>query len=258
MNADLSDAYMGTILSEIAFKDAIEWESDLFERGFDDVEVIRDFATSTDCYVTCNDKYLILCFRASREKEDWFKTNFDTTLEDTEYGPIHRGFHRSFLSVYRRVADAMDAMYRDQKVLIVGHSLGGALANVAALYLDHYIGIDQIYTYGQPRALSRKSAKYYDSNFFERSFRFSASGDFVSLIPYSVFPPALSYRHVGQHYYFSENGALRIEPVNWRVMRDWFKDLVSEVFKADIFNFEDHSISRYKKLILEKSNTRLT
>lgn len=65
-------------------------------------------------------------------------------------GRVHRGFRQA----YDRVAGELQAAladHADRPLLICGHSLGGALATVAAKSLHHPAGLAACYTYGSPR-----------------------------------------------------------------------------------------------------------
>jgi predicted lipase len=72
---------------------------------------------------------------------------------------VHEGFTDAFESVKQKFRDQVDIMrkrYPKAKLMITGHSLGGALAIMASADLIYQkIPIDQIYTFGQPRVGNR-------------------------------------------------------------------------------------------------------
>ncbi len=67
-------------------------------------------------------------------------------------GKIHSGFKDAFSHVHLDIQKAIDdEMFSGMPLFITGHSLGGALANVAAKKLSHKGGIAACYTFGSPR-----------------------------------------------------------------------------------------------------------
>lgn len=55
------------------------------------------------------------------------------------------------------------AKYRSAKLFLTGHSLGGAMASLAAPDIkDNFGGISAFYTFGQPRVGNPQFARYLD------------------------------------------------------------------------------------------------
>jgi len=65
-------------------------------------------------------------------------------------GRVHRGFQAAFQVIYRDIQSALKP-YEDQPLILTGHSLGGALATLAARELKHPGGLAACYTFGAPR-----------------------------------------------------------------------------------------------------------
>lgn len=67
--------------------------------------------------------------------------------------------HSGFLEAYARISDRLDevvaARRPEQKLWLTGHSLGGALAVLAAAHLAGRASIEGLYTYGCPRVGDR-------------------------------------------------------------------------------------------------------
>ena len=67
-------------------------------------------------------------------------------------GKMHSGFHDAFENVRSMVEEAInDPAHADKPLYVTGHSLGGAVATVAAKKLAHPGGIAACYTFGAPR-----------------------------------------------------------------------------------------------------------
>jgi hypothetical protein len=79
---------------------------------------------------------------------------------------IHNGFHASWHQISSRViAQVKDVHTRfpSYEVVVTGHSLGGAIANVAAASLRKHGHTVTLYTYGAPRTGNKAFSIYLDS-----------------------------------------------------------------------------------------------
>ena len=64
-------------------------------------------------------------------------------------GNVHRGFKAALLEVWTDLENYVSNLQKDNlKIWITGHSLGAALATLAA---DRYGNVQGLYTYGSPR-----------------------------------------------------------------------------------------------------------
>lgn len=133
---------------------------------------------------------------------NWMATRRDAVFDDLEGGGVHRGFHRCYESVreaiMKFVRDEADA---DKTIRIVGYSLGGALASLAAMDVATY-GLPyralEVFTFASPRVGSRKWAAHFDRQRI-RSWRIANERDLVAKVP----PALFGYRHVGTPLLFS-------------------------------------------------------
>ncbi len=67
-------------------------------------------------------------------------------------GRVHAGFNRAYEQVAGDIQRELAASrLRDKPLYITGHSLGGALATIAAKRLNHPAGIAACYSFGAPR-----------------------------------------------------------------------------------------------------------
>jgi len=85
----------------------------------------------------------------------------DIDYELTEDGllgiGLHKGFAQSSLNIYKMVKKKLN---KDYTIDVTGHSLGGAVAVILAMYLDSDgYKINQVITFGQPRITDRAGAK---------------------------------------------------------------------------------------------------
>lgn len=81
---------------------------------------------------------------------------------------VHAGFLRSWLNTRDQVVPEIRsalAQYPDYEVVLVGHSLGGAVAALAALELQGHGLHPHVTTFGEPRVGNRELMKYIDARF---------------------------------------------------------------------------------------------
>jgi len=142
----------------------------------------------------------LIGFRGSEETgaADWI-TDLKFVLSAYPFVPAGAPpvkVHYGFIQAYSSVRDAILKMVRDssqRKVLVTGHSLGGALAVLAALDVRQSVPDKQVscYTFGSPKVGDPAFADYY-SNLVPDTFRIVNDADIIPTIP-----PA-GYAHVGR------------------------------------------------------------
>jgi hypothetical protein len=170
--------------------------------GFDACQFIR--ADDTECFVAATDDQVLLSFRGTAGTADWIR---DLTLfsVDSEFGSVHQGFYYGLLQAKPQIEDALDAFDAgNKKFVITGHSLGGALAILAAADLDGAFPVTGVYTYGQPAVGKRDFRAYMLQRFSSRLFRIVNDDDIVPMVP-------PGYVHVGRLYHFGSRGSVAHE-----------------------------------------------
>ncbi|MCL1124962.1 lipase family protein [Shewanella surugensis] len=103
--------------------------------------------------VSCS-QFLILSFRGTESDslED-IKTDIKAISTRCESGGmVHSGFNEAYGKVAPMLQEVLNRLdFKHKPLLITGHSLGGALATIAAKRLRHQGGIAACYTFGSPR-----------------------------------------------------------------------------------------------------------
>jgi triacylglycerol lipase len=120
-------------------------------------------------------------------------TNFDTLPSPDD---IHIGFENAVNSVWPDIRLAILEPERAQQPLFfTGHSLGGALAVVAAklVWSDRLANVSGVYTFGMPRCGGRRFGEEYDSELGPKTYRLVHGDDIVPTVP----PTNFGFRHVG-------------------------------------------------------------
>ncbi|KAM3538046.1 hypothetical protein ARSEF1564_009035 [Beauveria bassiana] len=121
---------------------------------------------------------------------------------------IHNGFMRAFSSVRADLEQTLKAELAKPgqesfRVVITGHSLGGAVATVAAPYLRTQGIACDLYTYGSPRVGNQEFANLItnDSNF---SARITNGNDFVASVPFGSLFQLGFYAHTYPEYWYKD------------------------------------------------------
>ncbi|KAI8897182.1 Alpha/Beta hydrolase protein [Globomyces pollinis-pini] len=152
--------------------------------------------------------------------DDWGKVTPALLEENNRDFPsdakVHAGFEKTYLSIrtdLQRAVQSLSVKYPTYKIVFTGHSLGGALATMAAAdFVENFGGsfADRIslYTYGQPRVGNREWANYIQSTpFASRMYRIQRRGDLVVQIPYQW----MGFYHSGSQYTLLEdNKTIRV------------------------------------------------
>ena len=134
----------------------------------------------TEGFIAQDDQVLILAFRGTVSVTDWLR-NLKIARKESPLGKIHSGFKQGLDSVWD---DPIEPLLRaaassDRKIWITGHSLGGALATLAAARAHEWLEIAGVYTFGQPLVGNRRFAKLFNRRFRDRFHRFVNDGDIV-------------------------------------------------------------------------------
>ena len=202
-------------------------------------EWFENKGTSAEGFV-CSDKETVyLIFKSTDGLRDWFTDisswyKFNEDLNDT----VHYGFDTAYESVEKSVRKLVTKHgVANKRFVIAGHSLGGALTQIASSNLLP----DYFYTFGSPRAFSVNSSKRFNDMQISGE-RYVVAGDFITRVPNPVF-----FRHVGKLFYFNLNGQLKMQTTAWKRYADSVKDIFNEIVTLSIFKFEDHEITLYEK-----------
>jgi hypothetical protein len=127
----------------------------------------------------------VLVFRGTQQKLQDVLHDADALLVPTPGGArVHRGFLRALDAVWTNIAAALP---RDCPLFLTGHSLGAAVALLAALRCSPFA----VYTYGAPRAGDEGLVRLLQGVAVHRIVH---GDDIVTAVP----PRALGFRHVGR------------------------------------------------------------
>jgi len=167
--------------------------------GFGEIVSLRGFHIQG--YVARRENIVVVAFRGTDpvKADAWFSNaNYHQrrlapflsgAAEPRVPGLIHGGFARALEETRLTeptLAEAIHAVAADgARIFVTGHSLGGALAILAAAVLRLDLGreVAGVYTYGQPRVGDPAFAAAYDEVLWDQTFRFVNNWDIFPHFP---------------------------------------------------------------------------
>jgi len=153
----------------------------------------------TQCFVCSSSDAVLVAFRGSESLGEWLG-NLNLPSTTRHYGKVHRGFLGAFQAIDAKLRTALTP-FAGRPVLVTGHSLGGALAVVAAAEWRDHVDVARVYTYGQPAVGNKDFCTYLEQYYAGRYYRFVNDDDIVPRVP-------PNYRHAGRLFHFDASGDL--------------------------------------------------
>jgi hypothetical protein len=159
---------------------------------------------NTQVYVAGNPDHLLVAFRGSQSPtsidglKDWFLTNaanlltvpegrLGTDLAAAGVGAkFHKGFVGAIADVWEPLSAEVEARLkeRDRPLWVTGHSLGGALALLAAwLFRRKFVAVHQVVTFGAPMVGNAEAAAAFARELPGKVVRYVNPPDPVPLLP---------------------------------------------------------------------------
>ncbi len=192
-------------LSALVYCSKSTVEEKLGQWGYEKIQFISRWQSGTQLLLACKKRSVFLFFRGSESTLDWI---IDLLCIFVSKPKRHLGFFLAWKSVREAIRSYLET-YKGEydQVRIGGHSLGGAVANVAAQELAASYPVHSVITFGAPLAFSASSAKTYDETKVAddrpdalgiRTIQVVNGRDIVTKLP-----PFLGFRGVGQLVYIN-------------------------------------------------------
>lgn len=224
----------------------VHWERD--RAGFHQIQFID--RANTQCFIANTDQFAIVAFRGTtvlklganlrvsdiRGSANAAFDAFRDVLTDASVIPndnLHGGFRKALDAVWPQL-QAFQQNHPELPVWFTGHSLGGALAVLAA---DRYKKLNDqvggVYTFGCPVMGNHDFVKSYALH--DHTFRFVNNNDWLPALD-------IGYQHVGQLRYITSAGAIEDESNPLGKILDKFKGSASHALDTlkswTTFNFD--------------------
>ena len=210
-------------------------EVDFFNEGDTEAALVKTTGSS-------DVQYAALVLRGTNDPRDWL-TNFKVIPKDWAVGGlVHKGFAKALDLVRDKVTASLDKnVPSDCPLFITGHSLGAALATLAASLRRPRA----LYTFGSPRVGDNDFGKTLSG---VNVFRVVNNRDVVTTVP-----PPLPFHHAGELHYITHEGGMLVNPDDGAVAEDRLKrDRFSfssidwkNLFKIAPEPFADHAPVNY-------------
>jgi triacylglycerol lipase len=229
--------------------------ADAFGLNVSDLVAFDGAGTDAKGFLAQLDGAIAIVFRGTDSIANWIDDAEILPLPFRDKGAVHSGFLDSLQSVWPTISATLGRWKGGGRTLwITGHSLGGALALLAAATLRFPAGngaavptgVAGTYTFGQPRVGTRDFAQACDADFGDFYFRFVNNADIVPRIP----PRVLGYWHAGKLEYIDGGGAIHSDISWWHEALDSVEVGIEglrklQATKPALGALEDHSMALY-------------
>lgn len=208
-----SEAWLSAELARLAYvrpEDGTDQEARVRDAlggvGFDEVHFLN--VAGTQAFFAIGQQRTVLVFRGTETGEP-IDLGVDLLAVPVPWesgGAVHAGFKLALDHVRAEVATLLER--RTGRLIFTGHSLGAALATLAAALWSP----DAVYTFGSPRV---GNAAFADSLAAKAIDRYRDCCDLVTTVPTGPV-----YTHVGRHHYINRNGRIVRDPGTWFILGD--------------------------------------
>jgi hypothetical protein len=259
-------AYLPEPEGAAAFRDQLGMEARLISVG------------NTQVYIAANDDHIVAAFRGTEAPtsidglKDWLLTDaanllivpegrLGTDLAAAGVGArFHQGFVRAIGDIWDPLLQAIEEERKkdDRPIWLTGHSLGGALALLAAWLLRRkFIAVHQVYTFGGPMIGNDEVAKVFAREFPDKIFRYVNSPDPIPKLP-TISLIANHYAHCGPETLLGAVAAVAAVGTTVDAFKELAAKAVDGVLNAtlidDLWNainhrIDAHAMTNYQKLI---------
>jgi len=187
--------------------------------------------------------HTILAFQGTKDIREWLD-DADFDQKAIAYGvKVHHGFLRCIDAllpkIIARLLPKPMAVKDTAPLLVCGHSLGGALASLAADFMaGEGFDVRGVYTFASPRVGNARWRDDYNARLGDRSFRVVRAGDLVPHVPFGF-----GYRHVGREVLIAPNEIWVNPSPLWETLACWLQTMAA-LRRGDLnFIVKYHSIN---------------
>jgi triacylglycerol lipase len=229
--ANIEQSHIMAKFALLAYQDGKEGKKGANKLGFTGHKFIDN--DGAQVHIAWNDESVVIAFRGTEP------TSFNDVKADLNAWPdkamvggrVHNGFQTEVDNVWPQIEKTMKR-HTKKKIYVCGHSLGGAMATIAASRMEMSYKIQCLYTFGSPRVGNRtwlKNCKF-------EHYRFVNNNDLVTRVP----PAFMLYKHHGTLVYINHYGNIR-KMTPWQRIKDKFRGYMSGLLDG----MKDHSMPNY-------------
>jgi hypothetical protein len=236
---------------------------------------------NTQAYVATDDNHISVAFRGTEAPtsldglKDWLLTDANNYLIlpegsiGTDFAAagvgarFHKGFMTALADIWEPVCTAVAAELKkkERPLWLTGHSLGGALALLAAWrFLRKTMDVYRVYTFGGPMVGNEAAVKAFDRELEGKVYRFVHGPDIVPKLP-TVSLVDNAYGHCVQEIHV---GVIEAAGAAEESATSFFAQLAAEagkvldavridkIWKRLMEGVQAHDIAKYRERIAEK------
>lgn len=190
-------------------------------------------------YILWNQKHVTIAFRGTEPKQlnDIAADLKAWKSKSKVSGRVHDGFYDEIEKLWPDISREIKR-HTKRSITICGHSLGGAMATIAAARISKDRDDVMLYTFGSPRVGNKKFINSIKCN----HRRWVNNNDAVTKVP----PLFLGFRHHGQLCYLNYYGNVRNGLSPWQRFKDKLRGRWRAICKFEFFDgARDHSMDQY-------------
>ena len=213
--------------------------ADLKHQDVADCRLVEDTETDTQALVASMRQAIVVAFRGTEPtKLKDLLTDVELSMVPGPLGKVHEGFYESLESIWGSLQKTIGTLQDGRRTIwFTGHSLGGALAQLAvARLVQMRRGVQGLYTSGSPRCGDLQFAKGFERHAGHITFRVVNEAD---LIP-DVAPTFLGFEHCGRHCQLDDQGRLLIDTPP----KQGLLNLLEQTFEFFFDCEDDHSLAK--------------
>jgi hypothetical protein len=191
---------------------------------------------ATQASIISGGTFHVLAFRGTERLDDWLRNVEVAPASWSGGGKVHSGFLRALDEVWKPVAAALRSIHGP--AFFTGHSLGGAIAVLAAARVSAAHRPLAVYTYGAPSCGNRTFA--HEHPLRDRIYRVVNNRD---VVPHSL----PGYMHTGELHYITSDKRLLTNPKPKDMIFDHFRDDDTHSLPRDLMpeQITDHAPVNY-------------
>tara|TARA_R100000541_G_scaffold8519_2_gene16106 strand:+ start:4762 stop:5544 length:783 start_codon:yes stop_codon:yes gene_type:complete len=199
---------------------------------------------NAECLITKLNGQLWIAFRGTQPNQlNDLKADLNMFKEKSDSaGMVHGGFKEEVDELWEEVVKELQRngkLAKPRDVYFCGHSLGGAMATIAA---SRYTLAEGLFTFGSPRV----GGKQFVDTCCVPHYRFVNNNDLVAKVP----PAILGFKHDGFEMYFNSKENLALGYTFWQDMWDLVKGFVTAWSQFKFFDgLTDHGMDGYIYLV---------
>lgn len=196
--------------------------------------------------------HIVVACRGSDSPEDWMD-DLEFQYSSTIYGGIHDGFWTSTNTILPAIHGYLQKLPK-LPILVMGHSLGGAQAEITAVDLVmSMFPVKGVITFGGPRVGDGDWKVFYETprngvDLKALTARWVNGRDIVPRLPFT----SDGYVHVGHELFLpSTSTAVDMDPTGWELTHDDVIGILADISARKVNAIANHQLQEYRDRIMQ-------